>query len=570
MGIRGETHRRRRPARGIAVAIVGIAASPVAAQVGPTPPSLPSQSDISRARVGLPAPDTGGFDLRIQAPEKSAVPKAVDSIDFHLTKILVVGATVFPKDEIDGYFAKLSGGTTNLEAVRVAAAALEQHYREQGYFLTRVFVPPQRLEGGALTVRVVEGYIDAIDVQGMDAASQRAVHAILAPLLAKTPIDLPSVERRLLILNDLPGIAAAGVLKQGGKLGASTLVVSLSQPRNGYQASVSNTNSRLLGPWVYAVNANLNRPIGIPGALSLGVSASGPGLAASESGSARYSVKLGNSGLIGSLGVLVARAAPAGSLKPLDIHNDLLSFSARFRYPLIRSRTQSLFLEGGVSINRSGTDILGQELVDDRTTDGDIALLYQQNGFLNGSTSASIDLFHGLPIFGASPGDTALPSVRNFDPNFTRLVYQAQRVQRLPRHFSALIAVQGQYADVKLLSGELVAFGGPAIGRGFDPSTITGDRGFGGVGEIRYDLAVGKRWLTSVQFYGFIDGAQATSLANGAVPAVTQALQSTGAGVRLFQRFGTIDLQAAKAFHRFGGADERPDPRVLLTTTFFY
>ena len=215
---------------------------------------------------------------------------------------------------MDGYFAKLSNLSTNLEAVRVAAAALEQHYRERGYFLTRVFVPPQRLEGGALTVRVVEGYLDSIDVQGLDAASQRAVHAILAPLLEKKPIDLASVERRLLILNDLPGIAAAGVLKQGGQIGASTLVVSLSQPRNGYQASVSNTNSRLLGPWVYALNANLNRPIGIPGALSLGVSASGPGLAASESGSARYSVKLGNSGLIGSLGVLVARAAPAGSL----------------------------------------------------------------------------------------------------------------------------------------------------------------------------------------------------------------------------------------------------------------
>ena len=553
----------------IAIGIAGAATHPAVGQVGPTPPSLPSQSDISRARVGLPAPDTGGFDLHIQAPEKSAVPKAVDSIEFRLTRIVVVGATVLPKAEVDGYFAKLANSTTNLEAVRVAAAALEQHYRQRGYFLTRVFVPPQRLEGNALTVRVVEGYIDSIEVVGMDAGSQRAIRAILAPLLRKKPIDLASVERRLLILNDLPGITATGVLKQGGQLGASTLVVSLSQPRASYQASVSNTNSRLLGPWVYAVNANLNRPIGLPGALSLGVSASGPGLVASDSGSARYSVKLGNSGLIGSLGVLVARAAPAGSLKPLDIGNDLLSFSARFRYPLIRSRVQSLFLEGGVSINRSSTTILGQQLVDDRTTDGDIALLYQ-NGFFNGSTSASIDLFHGLPVFGASSAGAALPSVRNFDPNFTRIVYQAQRVQRLPAHFSALVAVQGQYANVKLLSGELVAFGGPAIGRGFDPSTITGDRGFGGVGEIRYDLAVGKPWLTSVQFYGFVDGARTTTLGSDTVPAVTQSLQSAGGGFRLFQRFGTVDVQAAKAFHRFSGADQRPDPRVLLTATFYY
>ncbi|WP_267382562.1 MULTISPECIES: POTRA domain-containing protein [unclassified Sphingomonas] len=550
--------------------VPGMLAAQQAAPPPQTPPALPSQSDISRARVGLPPPETPGFDLRIQAPEKSAVPKAVDSIDFHLSRIVVEGATAYPHGEAEAYFAKLVGAPTDLEAVRNAAAALEAHYHAEGYFLTRVFVPPQRVVDGTLTVRVVEGYLDAVQVEGMDAGSRRAVHAILAPLIGKTPLDLPAVERRLLILNDLPGISASGVLKPGGTFGASTLVVTLVRPRNGYQASVSNTNSRLLGPWVYALNANLNRPIGIPGALSLGVSASGPGFALSQSGSARYSVKLGNRGLIASVGVIVARAEPGASLAPLDIRNDLLSVSARMRYPLIRSRAQSLFLEAGLSVNRSTTDILGQQLVNDHTTDGDIALLYQQNGWLNGSTSVTLDLYHGLPIFGASPADTPLPSVKDFNPDFARLTYAVQRLQRLPHRFSALIAVQGQYANSKLLTGELVAFGGPAIGRGYDPSTITGDRGFGGLGEIRYDLPVGKPWLASAQPYAFLDGAQATSLASQGVPETVQSLRSGGIGVRLYERFGTIDLQGAKAFRRFPGADERPDPRVLVTLTLFH
>lgn len=567
--------------RGVARAAVASltigAAVPALAQVTPTPtpppaapPLLPSQSDISRARIGLPAPEAPTVDLSIQAPERSAVPKAVDTIDFDLKSVVVEGATAFSRQEVDGFFASLVGRTVQLEAVRVAAAALEEHYRERGYFLTRVFVPPQRVTGGALTIRVVEGYIDKIQVEGLDATARAQVEGILRPLAGKKPIDLASVERRLLILNDLPGLTAASVLRQGSTLGASDLRVTLAAQRSVVQASISNTNSRLLGPWVYALNGNLVRPLGLPGALALGVSASGPGFGATQSGSWRYSLGLGHGGLVGSIGQIVARAHPGASLTPLDVHNDVLSTSLRLRYPLIRSRRQSLFLEGGLSINQSSTEILQQQLVDDHDTVVDVALTYQQSGWLKGSTSASIDLYHGLPILGAIGRDAPRPSVLDFNPSFARLTYSLQRVQVIASRVSALAAVQGQYSGSKLLSGELVAFGGPSIGRGYDPSTITGDRGIGGVAELRYDLPVGKPWLANAQFYGFIDHAHTTTLASAFADRTSASLSSAGGGVRLGMRYVSVDLSLAKAFRRFGGTDMRGDPRALLTIVGTY
>ena len=545
-----------------------VASQPSLAQV--TPPSLPSQSEISRERVTLPPPTTPNFDLRIQQPEKSAVARAIDEVEFEVRRIAVEGATAFPPDRVNAFFAPLVGRKVGLNALREAADKLEKLYNQEGYFLTRVFVPPQQVKDGVLTVRVIEGYIGDIYVEGVDEGSRAHVQAMLAPLLKRKPIDLASVERRLLILNDLPGMAGTSVLRQGAGLGASDLVVTLTKPDNLYQAAANNSGSKILGPWSYSATAILNQPLSLPGALVLGVNAGGRNIEAVRTANLRYSLPIGSDGFIGSLGAVIARSKPAGSLRPLEIESDLASVSLRSRYPLVRARENSLFLEAGLSVNRSTTDIFGQRIVDDRTTVGDIGLIYQQNGWLNGSTTVSASLFQGLPILGAIDNSAPFPSVLDFDPDFTRLTYALQRLQILPRGFTSLIALQGQYTGSKLLAGELIAFGGPSIGRGYDPSAITGDRGIGGLIEVRRDVPLTLWNFYNLQPYAFADAARVTTLATTTVERSSERINSIGAGIRLFHPRGTIDAQIADAGRRIGGSDERRDPRFLISTSILF
>lgn len=547
------------------LAAILLAGQPALAQVAP--PSLPSQSDISRSRVTLPPPTTPDFDLRIQRPEKAPVARAIDEIDFSVTRIRVEGATAFPAEQIDAFFAPLAGKTVGLEALREAAARLEELYARNGFFLTRVFVPPQQVKDGILSVRVIEGYIGDIYVEGMDQASRAKVEAMLAPLLKRRPIDLASVERRLLILNDLPGFSGTSVLRPGADLGASDLVVTLAKPTNLYDAAVNNSASEILGPWTISVLPTIHRPFSLPGTLALGASAGGRNLEAVRSANLRYSIPIGTSGLIASVGAVVARSKPAASLRPLDVESDLTSLSLRGRYPLVRGRAHSLFLEAGLAINRFETDILGQRIVDDDTTVGDVGLIYQQNGWLNGSTTVAASLVQGLPIFGASDRSAPLLSVLDADPRFTRVTYSAQRTQRLPKGFSGLIAVQGQYTSSKLVAGELVSFGGPSIGRGYDPSAIAGDRGIGGLIEIRRDIPLRTWGFYNVQPYVFADAARVTTLATATFPRASERIHSVGAGLRLFHPHGYLDVQIADAGRRLGGADERSDPRILISTS---
>ena len=63
-----------------------------------TPPSLPADpSNIYRLRPpDLPVPPPARFDLRIETPEKSPIPRAIDELRFDLKRIVIEGATHYP------------------------------------------------------------------------------------------------------------------------------------------------------------------------------------------------------------------------------------------------------------------------------------------------------------------------------------------------------------------------------------------------------------------------------------------------------------------------------------------
>ena len=141
------------------------------------------------------------------------------------------------------FFFQLIGKTTTLSAVREAADKLEERYRKDGFFLVRVFIPPQQVKDGIFRIRVIEGFIEAVSAEGGTEAARQLVESMLAHVVNKQPIDLRSLERALLILNDMPGVRGSGILRQGGQLGASELVVSLSElPKKSYVIGINDLN----------------------------------------------------------------------------------------------------------------------------------------------------------------------------------------------------------------------------------------------------------------------------------------------------------------------------------------
>lgn len=536
--------------------------------------AIPPDADTSRLRSApLPLPSIPNFDLRIETPEKSAVPKAVDELTFDVSDILVEGVQQYAAGEVNRLFKPLIGKRATLSDIREAADKLESRYRQDGFFLVRVFIPPQQVKDGIFKIRVIEGYIEGISAEGGSEAARTLIEKMLATVVNKRPIDLPSLERALLLINDMPGVRGSGVLRQGNQLGASELVVTVADvPGRSFVVGINNTASKVMGEFATLANLTIQNPFEFqPGQLSLGLNTSGD-LERLRAFNARYATAIGADGLVFSVGGLVANARPGGSLKALDIESNSTSFSPRLRYALTRGRVTSTYVETGMSVNYSRTTLLGSELTLDRSSVLDAAFSVVDNRW-DGTTEASVGVAHGVGLFGANGADAVRPSVQGFAPGFTKFRVNLNRQQSLPNQFSLQLLAQGQWTTDKLLAGEQVFFGGMGLGRAYDTGAVIGDRGAGVLIELRRDIFPGQ-WQAlregNLQVYAFADYAHASLLANASTGAAASSswLQSVGAGLRFRNYTGlSIDFLVADARRAIQSTDPRSDPRVLMLVT---
>lgn len=565
----------RRAGRGFgiasAVALGLVYNVPAAGQVA-SPLAPPPQADISRQRVQpLPLPEQP-YELNLITPERAAVPRAVDEIEFSVRRIRVTGATVFSDAELARLFAPLEGRNILLDDLRRAAERLEAMYRARGHFLTRVLIPPQVVREETLDVEVLEGFIADVYVEAPDAGSAALGRALVGPVVGRKPVRLVDLESPLLLLNDMPGIKASSVLKPGPAPASSDLLLKVERkPAQSYVA-VSNFASNAIGPFTLAMGTSLSQPLGLAGATDLSFSAAGETLDELQVMTIRHAMPIGRRGIVASAGLVLARASPGGDVADLGLRSRSGSGSIRLRMPLHRTRANALFVDAGLSINRSRVSALGTPITNDRASVADLALAWRQVGWLGGDMSLSLGAGKGLLLLGANDRDTPLPSVVGFTPQFMKFTLLFQRNQPLVGGLSAGLAVQGQYSRQRLLSGEQIMFGGSLIGRAYDPSSIIGDKGLGVLGELRFalpGLTIKGRW-ENMQLYGFGDMAVATVNPLADQDGVTSHIASLGVGIRsrAFQRLA-FDAHVASARRTLSVVSSR-GTRVNVSATLLF
>jgi hemolysin activation/secretion protein len=222
-------------------------------------------------------------------------------------------------------------------------------------------------------------------------------------------------------------------------------------------------------------------------------------------------------------------------------------------------------------------------LTNDRTTVGDFGLNYQHSGFLGGTTQVGLTLQRGLNALGALKQDSyganlttyPRPSSEGFDSHFAKRTLSVHSPPGLGRGpYSLAAALQVQDSNDPLLAGDKVAFGGPIIGRGYDSGAITGDRGYGGIVEFRWDRSepMPWSWANEARLQAFVayDFAHATTLARPLAEVV--ATKSTIASMSLETRFRTpgglsVETMIARADRPVASTDPRPNPRFLIGIT---
>ncbi len=497
------------------------------------------------------------------APHRSAVPRAVDEVHFKLTDIKITGATTITAQSFAPLYAGLIGKDITLADILDVADKIEAAYRARGYLLVRAYVPPQRVRDGVFTINVVEGFLASVTVQGGDPDTKALVRRYLAPATASRPLTLPSIERGLLLTNDIPGITATGVLRPSPDTqGASDLVVDVSQPWIAGGIGVDNRGSRFSGIWTVAGDVEFN---GVLGEDQLMLSATvSPNSFEQAAGTLRYRRAIGDDGLIGSLIASVTHGEPGSTLSAANVLTDSYAVGPRLTYPLIRSRAETLLLDGGFTVQDASVDVAGFPITHDRWRVIDLGGSYQRGDVLGGIWTTTFDIAQGLPILGATKNNAPTASRVGAQFDFTKLTAFTRLAIPLPDSFSAVFALQGQFSFSRLITGEQVSFGGTQIGRGYDPGAITGDHGLGGSAELRYDLRFADlSFLKAVEPYVYADAAQTWYRKDPSLS--DQNIISAGGGVRFWFPYNlTAAAEVSHSFHAVPGSDAGKEATKIL------
>jgi hemolysin activation/secretion protein len=504
-------------ALGLALAIA--TAHPV---LGQTPPSLtrlpqpPAGSPIERVLPKqLPAVSPSGMKpIPIEQGEVPNIPVAVRRVE-------LVGATLFDA-EVRPYLEGLTGLATPLPRLDTARQNILQYYRSRGYALTSVSLAIDR-DNAIVRFTVTEGHIAAVKLDGDIGPAGSMVLRFLEHLTEYPVIDTLTLERWLLLAQDVPGVTLSTVLEPSkDDPGALTLVAQVSLKHLSGQASLDNRAFDLTGPIEFLGILDLNSLTAWGDKTELAYFHTLPN--SQNFGQISTEWFIGSSGLRMKIYGGAGANIPTGSLAAINYNGWTDIFGTQLTYPVIRSRQQNLSVYGSFDALESTIDTQTPPM---QASADEVRSLragedYTISDLLLGdnrpaTTVVSTRLSRGLDILGGFHGTALIPNTARQAEhhNYTAIRFEASRTQTLFQPWDgASVALMGlltgQWTPDILPPSEQFYLGGSRFTRGFYSGQIPGDKALAATIEAQLNTVVDLSWIgnqaeVASQFYLFYD-----------------------------------------------------------------
>ncbi len=477
--------------------------------------------------------------------------------------IVIDGLSAMERADFAAVVEPYAGRTLGRAELRGLADAIANLARERGLILATAWIPEQALVGGVLRVRVDEGRIDAIRIEGSD---DPAIRRQLERLLGEQPLTLARLQREVLLADDLPGvwIRRTRFEREGAQ---RILVVEARREDFAGSVEVASDGTKPVGPVRARIQLDANGLISPRDRVDLSFSTTPLDPDELAFFSARYSIVVSDRGTsIGAFGSY-SRTEPGAYLASRELLGEFWQGGVRLRHPLMRSQRRSLWLEASAQVQDLRQDSFGILARHDRIALARLGI-YGFGPVAGGTLQGRLSISQGLDILGATALGDPLASRGDAPPGFTTLSWWLNWRRGLAERLSLSLAASGQLSTDPLLIGENFALGGNAFLRGYDFGQRIGDQGIAGVGELRYDWPEALGALQHLQLYAFADGGTVSNLAGGRGSGT---LASSGAGLRAdVTRALAFDLEVAVPLTepRYDTDDKSPRINLRVSQSF--
>lgn len=517
--------------RALLALLLALALPQPAQAQAPPPLEIPNQRDDDT--VFEPLGDDDRATPLVPAPE--ALPKtALPELRVNISGVSITGNTALADHTLADIARPYLGRaltTTDIEALR---RELTERYVAQGYLTSGAVIPDQDLADGVLQVRIVEGRVGEVRIQGNDGFRSSFLRDQILPSEAG-PLHVPALEERLQLLQANPQIESVHAeLRPGLHLGESVLRLRVVESRR-YALALETRSHRspVIGEINYGGAFTFDNLAGRGDRLIVG----------GEVGESLRDVRVAYAFPITRWGTrLDARFRWSESevveapFDVLDIESDYITGGIALVQPVWRTRQSELEFGLIGEWRRVRTSLLGTGFSFSNGAERGTSQVSVLRPFVQWVHRTEEQVFalraqasFGLSALGATDRAGAFE-----DATFTSGLIQAQYARDIEALFGTRVLARAdlQLAADPLLTLEQFSVGGYTSVRGYRENQLVSDNGFSASVEARVPLWRRPDGTSILQIAPFVDVGR--SWANGVrVNAPSKTVGSAGVGLRV-------------------------------------
>ncbi len=455
-----------------------------------TPQPLPPPEELLEPT--LPAPTT---------PEN--IPSGLQTIN--VERFEVVGSTVFSRQQLAKVLEPFTNRPISFAELFQARSAITQLYFENGYITSGAYIPPQTLQGKVVTITVLEGGLENIQVTGTKYLNTNYIRKRIG-IATKAPLNRDRLLQALQLLQLNPLISnISAELSAGTRPGQSILEVQVTEAQSTtIQTTIDNGRSPAVGSFRRNIQLNEGNLFGIGDRAILAYTNTD----GSNAIDASYALPLNprNGTLNFSYGTTSSSVIePPFDL--LDINSESRYYDITLRQPIIQTPSQELAL--GISASRleSETSLLdipfALSLGADEQGRSRISAIRFFQEWTQRDTRQVIAARSQFNL-GVGAFDATVNEERP-DSRFLSWTGQAQWVRAIAPETLLLVRGNVQLSATSLLPLEQFSLGGLQSVRGYRQDLLLTDNGAFASAEVRLPVLRVSDWNAVLQVAPFVD-----------------------------------------------------------------
>ena len=457
-------------------------------------PALPEQIPA------LPAP----ADL-LPAPALPAEPSGETPAAVLVNQIDVVGSTVFSAAELAEVTKPYLNRQITFTELLQARSAITQLYVSRGYVTSGAFLPPQTIENGRVTIQVLEGKLESINITGTRRLNPSYIRSRLG-LVATAPLNQARLLEGLQLLQLNPLIETLSAdLQSGTQPGSSILQVAVKEADSFHiQIGLNNGRSPSVGSFRRQIQFEQANLTGLGDNLSVEY------LNTDGSNEVNGSYEMPLNPQNGRLRLAVGHADSRVIQPPFD-QADITApsryYELTYRQPVFQTPTQELALGLTASRQESQTLVDGEgiPLALEADSDGQTrvsALRFTQEW--TERSSQHVFAVRSQVSLGVDWFDATVNADRP-DSQFLAWRTQGQWVRKLAPDALLLLRGDLQLSDRSLVALEQFGIGGAQSVRGYRQDALLGNDGALVSAEARLPLLRWREVGGLLQIAPFLD-----------------------------------------------------------------